>query len=101
LVGKWEAGDVVGCFLDFDRQTMSFSLNTKKYGDAFKFALEEGKGLNPGATFAKNQQCTFCFGAGVGELAFPPGTCFLFLDLFFVLSFNPGTYFPLLDVFFF
>ena len=48
----WKAGDVMGCMLDLDHQTISFTYNGSDLGVAFKSCvLQPGVGIFPACTF--------------------------------------------------
>ncbi len=72
----WKAGDVVGCMINFDEQTMSFNLNGLGeeigMGVAFNSFTYSG-GLYPCASFNRDERLRFNF----GEVSFthspPPG----------------------------
>lgn len=59
---RWKEGDVVGCFIDIDRQAIVFSLNgaaLPPFGQVFQAATA---GFFPAASFMSFQQCRFNFG---------------------------------------
>eukprot|EP01127_Copromyxa_protea_P015720 TRINITY_DN4572_c0_g1_i2.p1 TRINITY_DN4572_c0_g1~~TRINITY_DN4572_c0_g1_i2.p1 ORF type:complete len:914 (+),score=150.07 TRINITY_DN4572_c0_g1_i2:103-2844(+) len=72
---KWTGGDTIGCFVDLDSRTMEFSLNGVKFGVAFSnFSISPGKGLCPGVSMTRGEECVFVFGGdNTGDFKYPPG----------------------------
>eukprot|EP00466_Bigelowiella_natans_P009530 jgi/Bigna1/141142/aug1.60_g15850 len=62
--GRWNVGDIVGCALDLDKREMSFYLNGKTPGIAFK-GFRIGTGLTPAVTFSAQSN-----NPGSGKLIF-------------------------------
>eukprot|EP01114_Cavostelium_apophysatum_P002000 TRINITY_DN11753_c0_g2_i1.p1 TRINITY_DN11753_c0_g2~~TRINITY_DN11753_c0_g2_i1.p1 ORF type:complete len:1133 (-),score=301.10 TRINITY_DN11753_c0_g2_i1:30-3428(-) len=58
---KWKVGDVVGCYLNLDGKSMSFSLNGENFGVAFS-NVGAAEGLFAAVSASMKQQCRFNFG---------------------------------------
>jgi len=73
---RWDKGDTVGCAIDFDEGTMSFSLNgfgpEVDMGTAFRNFSFDGS-LYPCVSFNKRESVQFNFGATSFRTAPPPG----------------------------
>jgi hypothetical protein len=55
-------GDVVGCYLDLDNQTISYTLNGKDLGIAFSDFVVTGWPIYPAITLESTQVCSPNFG---------------------------------------
>ncbi|XP_063236802.1 ryanodine receptor isoform X2 [Bacillus rossius redtenbacheri] len=71
---QWQAGDVVGVFLDLFDQTISFSLNGELLMDALggetTFADVQGEAFVPAFTLGVGQKAKLTFGQDVNQLKF-------------------------------
>jgi len=62
-VPQWQAGDIVGCFIDIDNKFLVFSLNGQKLQSFNQvFQSTTSSGFFPAASFMSFQQCEFNFG---------------------------------------
>ncbi len=68
---RWKTGDIVGCSLDLDECTISFSLNGEDLGIAFS-GFSYSRGLFPAASFNRRQGLRWIFGGEHGTLSFLP-----------------------------
>ena len=59
---RWREGDVVGCFIDIDRQAIVFSLNGAQLPPFSQVFRSATSGFFPAASFMSFQQCRFNFG---------------------------------------
>ncbi|XP_017836906.1 ryanodine receptor isoform X16 [Drosophila busckii] len=73
---RYEAGDVIGCFIDVKEQTISFSLNGELLMDAlggettFADVTAEGVGFVPACTLGVGQKARLIYGQDVDSLKF-------------------------------
>ncbi|XP_026840886.1 ryanodine receptor isoform X6 [Drosophila persimilis] len=73
---RYEAGDVIGCFIDVKEQTISFSLNGELLMDAlggettFAEVTAEGVGFVPACTLGVGQKARLIYGQDVDSLKF-------------------------------
>ncbi|KRF97582.1 uncharacterized protein Dwil_GK20678, isoform D [Drosophila willistoni] len=73
---RYEAGDVIGCFIDVKEQTISFSLNGELLMDAlggettFAEVTAEGVGFVPACTLGVGQKARVIYGQDVDSLKF-------------------------------
>ncbi|XP_032596734.1 ryanodine receptor isoform X11 [Drosophila grimshawi] len=73
---RYEAGDVIGCFIDVKEQTISFSLNGELLMDAlggettFADVTAEGMGFVPACTLGVGQKARLIYGQDVDSLKF-------------------------------
>jgi hypothetical protein len=61
---RWKEGDIVGCFIDIDQESLVFSLNgaqLKPFNQVFQHT-ESDAAFFPAASFMSFQQCEFNFG---------------------------------------
>ena len=54
---RWNAGDVVGCFIDIDNKTLVFSLNGHQLQPFKQVFQSTSSGFFPAASFMSFQQC--------------------------------------------
>jgi len=59
---RWKEGDIVGCFIDIDNQTIVFSLNGAQLKPFNQVFQNTSSGFFPAASFMSFQQCEFNFG---------------------------------------
>jgi len=59
---RWKEGDIVGCFIDIDKQTIIFSLNGVPLPPFIEVFQNAKSGFFPAASFMSFQQCEFNFG---------------------------------------
>jgi len=71
---QWKAGDIVGCFIDIDNKSLSFSLNGEYLSPFNQVFQSTSSGFFPAASFMSFQQCEFNF--GWKPFKFPPQTYF-------------------------
>lgn len=59
----WDVGDIVGCCIDIDNQTIEYYLNGVKLGQAYD-NIPKGKNIAyfPGISLSKKEKCIFNFG---------------------------------------
>ncbi|XP_055904502.1 ryanodine receptor isoform X13 [Eupeodes corollae] len=73
---RYEAGDVIGCFIDVKEQTISFSLNGELLMDAlggettFADVTADGVGFVPACTLGVGQKARLIYGQDVDSLKF-------------------------------
>ena len=58
----WLSGDVIGCYLDLDNQTISYSLNGRNLGTSFKDFVISGWPIVPAINVGVHQLCNVNFG---------------------------------------
>ncbi|XP_078000970.1 ryanodine receptor 2-like [Glandiceps talaboti] len=71
----WQAGDVIGCMLDFNDKTMMFTLNGEPLTDASGHEtafdnIKIGEGFVPACTLATGQQATLYLGQDLHALKY-------------------------------
>jgi len=71
---RWKEGDIVGCFIDIDSQTIIFSLNGNPLPPFNQVFQNAKSGFFPAASFMSFQQCEFNF--GWRPFRHPPSTSF-------------------------
>lgn len=67
---RWKEGDIVGCFIDIDQQSIVFSLNGARMEPFNQVFQNADSGFFPAASFMSFQQCEFNF--GWKPFRFPP-----------------------------
>jgi len=71
---RWKEGDIVGCFIDIDNQSIVFSLNGAQLKPFNQVFQNTSSGFFPAASFMSFQQCEFNF--GWKPFQFPPERSF-------------------------
>eukprot|EP00092_Neocalanus_flemingeri_P021824 GFUD01023675.1.p1 GENE.GFUD01023675.1~~GFUD01023675.1.p1 ORF type:complete len:670 (+),score=121.98 GFUD01023675.1:127-2136(+) len=71
---RWKEGDIVGCFIDIDNQSIVFSLNGAQLKPFNQVFQNTSSGFFPAASFMSFQQCEFNF--GWKPFKFPPDRSF-------------------------
>jgi len=71
---RWKEGDIVGCFIDIDNQSIVFSLNGAQLKPFNQVFQNTSSGFFPAASFMSFQQCEFNF--GWKPFRFPPEMSF-------------------------